>query len=78
MAMAFVATITNLGTAVGRLGTTLILWTGALAASWNFAGMTMTKFQFLFGFYTFAMIFFLILQPLAPAVIPRHHDNYHP
>ncbi|MBR2438880.1 MAG: MFS transporter [Lentisphaeria bacterium] len=78
MAMAFVATITNLGTAVGRLGTTLILWTGALAASWNFAGMTMTKFQFLFGFYTFAMIFFLILLPLAPAVIPRHHDYYHP
>jgi hypothetical protein len=78
MAMAFVATITNLGTAIGRLGTTLILWTGALAASWNFAGMTMTKFQFLFGFYTLSMIFFLILLPLAPAVIPKHHDYYHP
>ena len=78
MAMAFVSTVSNLGTAVGRLGTTLILWTGALAASWNFGSMTMTKFQFLFGFYTFAMFFFLILLPLAPAVIPKHHDYYHP
>lgn len=78
MAMAFVSTATNLGTAIGRLGTTLILWTGALAATWDFAGMTMTKFQFLFGFYTFMMIFFLIMLPLTPAVIPRHHDYYHP
>jgi hypothetical protein len=78
MAMAFIATATNLGTAVGRLGTTLILWTGALAASWDFGKISMTKFQFLFGFYTFSMIFFLILLPLAPAVIPKHHDYYHP
>lgn len=78
MAMAFVSTVTNLGTAVGRLGTTLILSTGALAASWDFAGMSMTKFQFLFAFYAFVMIFFLILLPLAPSVIPKHHDYYHP
>lgn len=78
MAMAFVSTVTNLGTAVGRLGSTLILWTGALAASWEFAGMTMSKFQFIFGFFTCSMIFFLILLPLAPAIIPKHHDYYHP
>ena len=78
MAMAFVSTVTNLGTAVGRLGTTLILATGALAATWNVGSLTVTKFQFLFGFYTFVMIFFLILLPLAPSVIPKHHDYYHP
>lgn len=78
MAMAFVSTATNLGTAVGRLGTTLILATGALAATWNVGSLTVTKFQFLFGFYTFVMIFFLILLPLAPSVIPKHHDYYHP
>ena len=78
MAMAFVATSTNLGTAVGRFGTTLIHATGALAANWNFGAYSMTKFQFIFGFYTVIMFFFLILLPLAPSVIPKHHDYYHP
>ena len=78
MAMAFVATLSSLGTAVGRLGTTAILACGALAETWQFAGLTLSKFQFLFGFYTAAIIFFLILLPLTPSVIPKHHDYYHP
>ena len=78
MAMAFCATLTSLGSAVGRLGTTLILGSGALAASWKLGGATLSKFQFLFGFYSFTLIFFLILLPLAPAVVPKHRDYYHP
>ena len=78
MAMAFVSTLSSLGTAVGRLGTTVILGSGALAATWQFMDLTVSKFQFLFGFYTISIIFFLVLLPLAPSVVPRHHDYYHP
>lgn len=78
MAMAFVSTFTSLGTAVGRFGTTLVLGSGALAASWKFMDLTVSKFQFLFGFYAVAIFFFLILLPLAPSVVPKHHDYYHP
>lgn len=78
MAMAFISTFTSLGTAVGRFGTTIVLGTGALATTWEFAGSTVSKFQFLFGFYTFVILFFLILLPLAPSVVPEHEDYYHP
>jgi hypothetical protein len=56
----------------------LILGSGALAATWSCAELTLSKFHFLFGFYTFIMIFFLILLPLAPSVVPKHEDYYHP
>lgn len=78
MATAFCQTLTNLGTAIARTGTTLVLASGALAADWKFFGIPMTCYNFLFMFFFFTVIFFYTLLIISPAVIPQHDDYYEP
>ena len=78
MAMAFGTTFSAIGQAAGSILTSLLLGCGALAAHWRWAGLDLTKFQLLFGIYALALIFFLILLPLAPAMIRTHEDYYQP
>ena len=78
MAMAFCGTATGLGTAVGRLGTTLVLGCTVLQTQWNVWGMTLTKYHFLFAFFCFFLFFVTVLFPMVPAIISRHEDYYNP
>lgn len=78
MAMAFGATACAIGQAAGSTLTSLLLGCGALAAKWHWAGLELSKFQLLFGIYALALGFFMILLPLAPAVIRTHDDYYKP
>ena len=65
ISMAFVTSMQNLGTFLGRIGVTIALSTGALATSWNYKGFTFTNFHTLF-ILCFAMTFIgLIFQMLA-------------
>ena len=76
MALAFCSTSSAIGQAAGTTLTSLLLGCGALAENWNFFGIDLTKFQLLFGVSILALIFFLLLLPLVPAVV-RTHDNYY-
>ena len=78
MAIAFCMTMIAIGTAAGTLLSTLLIGCGALAESWQFMGMTLTKFQLLFGMCALLMFFIVILFPLVPAVIGKHDDYYKP
>ena len=78
MAIAFCSTAIAIGTAAGTTLTSLLLGCGALAPKWIFMGMELTKFQLLFAIYALAILFFLILLPLVPAVIRKHDDYYNP
>ena len=76
MALAFCSTSSAIGQAAGTTLISLLLGCGALAESWRFYGIALTKFQLLFGISALALIFFLLLLPLVPAVV-RTHDNYY-
>lgn len=78
MASAFCQTLTNLGTAIGRTGTTLILAAGVLMPDWKFFGIPMTCYNFLFMFYFFMTVFFYTLLIISPSVISKHDDYYEP
>ena len=65
ISMAFVTSMQNLGTFLGRIGVTVALSSGALATSWEFKGLSFTHFHTLF-ILCFAMTFIgLIFQMLA-------------
>ena len=78
MAIAFCTTVMSLGQMIGTVLTSFLLGCGALAPAWVFCGLTLSKFQLLFGVYSFAVLFFMLLLPLAPAVIREHQDYYNP
>ena len=78
MASALCQTFTNLGAAIGRTGTTLILAAGVLIPDWKFFGIPMTCYNFLFIFYFFMVIFFYTLLIITPSVISKHDDYYEP
>ncbi len=67
ISMAFVTSMQNLGTFIGRTGATLALSSGALASAWSFKGLPFTHFHTMF-IVCFAMTFIgLIFQMLATA-----------
>jgi hypothetical protein len=78
MAIAFCMTAIAVGTASGTLLSTALIGCGALAESWQFMGIMMTKFQILFGLCALLMVFIMILFPLVPAVIGKRDDYYQP
>lgn len=78
MTTAFFSTASLIGSAAGKLGTTFVLGCGALANEWMLWGFKMSKFQFLFIFFTAMMAFLLLFLPLVPSVIPKHKDYYCP
>ena len=78
MATSLCQTFTNLGAAIGRLGTTLVLAAGVLVPDWKFFGINMSCYNFMFMFYFFMVVFFYLLLLLAPAIISKHDDYYEP
>lgn len=76
MALAFCSTVSAIGHAAGSILTSVLLGCGALAENWKFYGITLSKFHLLFGIFALALLFFMLLLPLVPAVI-RKHDNYY-
>ena len=78
MTTAFFSTASLIGGAVGKLGTTFVLACGALANEWTLFSLSMSKFQFLFIFFTGMSAFLLLFLPLVPSIIPKHKDYYCP
>lgn len=78
MAIAFSSTYSNIGTACGRIGTSLLLGSGMLVSSWSARNMSFCKFQSLFIIYSALALFFLILLICIPSVVPKHEDYYEP
>lgn len=78
MAMAFCGTFNALGTAIGRLGTTLILGCTVLQTRWDVFGTVLTKYHFLFAISIISILFLVVLFPMVPAIISRHEDYYNP
>ena len=78
MATAFCQTFNNIGSAVGRMGATLVLATGALATEWKLFNIPMTCYNFMFIFYFAMIIFFYLLLLISPSVISKHEDYYNP
>ena len=78
MAMAFTATFQHLGSAMGRLGTTVLLATGMLSGQWCLHGIKMTHFHSIFIFDFILTLLGLLMLLLTPAVMPCHEDYYQP
>ena len=78
MGTAFCQTFTNMGAAIGRLGTTLVLAAGVLMPDWDFFGIKMSCYNFMFMFFFIMITFFYLLLLLSPAVIAKHDDYYEP
>ena len=78
MTTAFFSTASLIGGAVGKLGTTFVLGCGALTNEWTLFSLSMSKFQFLFIFFTGMSAFLLLFLPLVPSIIPKHKDYYCP
>lgn len=78
MAVAFCMTAIAIGTVGGTLLNTLLIGCGALAESWQFMGLAMTKFQLLFGICAIGMLFAMLLFPIVPAIIGKRDDYYQP
>ena len=78
MGTAFCQTFTNMGAAIGRLGTTLVLAAGVLMPDWKFFNINMSCYNFIFMFCFVMMVFFYLLLLLSPAIIAKHDDYYEP
>lgn len=78
MAVAFCMTAIAIGTVVGTLLNTLLIGCGALAESWQFMGLAMTKFQLLFGICAAGIFLAMLFFPIVPAIIGKHDDYYQP
>ena len=78
MAMAFLQTYQNIGIAAGRTGTALILGASLLAPAWTFGNLTICHYQTLFLIYGVIAAVLLLLFPMLPAIVPKHHDYYDP
>ena len=78
MTMSFCMTAVAVGTAGGTLLSTGLIGCGALAETWHFMGLAVTKFQFIFGAGAVGMCYILLLLPLVPAIVRKHSDYYRP
>ena len=76
--MSFCMTAVAIGTAGGTLLSTGLIGCGALAETWYFMGLAVSKFQFIFAAGAAGMCYMLLLLPLVPAIIGRHNDYYRP
>lgn len=76
MSSAFCQTFTNIGCAVGRTGTTLVLATGIIMPKWKFFNISMTGYNFMFMFFLVMAVLFYIFLLLSPSVISKHDDYY--
>ena len=77
-AVAFCTTLSNVGTAVSRVGATLVIASGMLAPTWTLGKTTITMHQTMFLALAIMGTFFLSLLVLVPALVPEHDDYYVP
>ncbi len=76
MAMAFCNSFYYMGCGLSRLLTSLILGSGALAASWTLGDMTFCHYQTLFLVYGICVIFAASLLVVVPAIFPKGEYIY--
>jgi MFS family permease len=69
MSIAFCFVAYSGGTALSRVGTSLLLGSGIFSPSWSVLGRTMTQYHSLFLFYAATVILATALLVLVPAVI---------
>ena len=78
MAISFCSTYSNLGAAIGRTGSSLLLGGVLLAPQWTFAGRTVSVYQSIFLISGLIAILALALIPILPSFVPEHEDYYKP
>ncbi|MBO7146585.1 MAG: MFS transporter [Lentisphaeria bacterium] len=78
MASAMVTTFQNIGTTIGRIGTSVILGLCILTDSWTLQGGNFTKYNTLFGLSLCMILFSLFFLLLSPSFVPKHKDYYEP
>lgn len=78
MASAIVSTFQNIGTTIGRTGSSIILGLFILSDLWSLWGGEFTKYNSFFALNLCIIIFSLLFLLLSPSVVPRHKDYYEP
>lgn len=78
MATAVYQTYQQFGSWMSRTVTSLLAGGTFLAATWDFRGMTFSKFQTIYLMAACGAVFFLILLFCLPSVVPKHRDYYNP
>lgn len=78
MAISFCTTYSNLGTAIGRTGSSLLLGGILLAPQWTIAGHTISVYQSIFLLSGLIATLALTLIPILPSFVPEHDDYYNP
>ena len=78
MAMAVVSTFQYFGSALGRLGTTLLIAMNVLSEQWSLWKWSFSHFHTLFLFDFVLTFLGLTLLLLTPAVITKRSDYYAP
>lgn len=78
MAAAMVTTFQNIGTTIGRTGSSIVLGLCVLTDSWTVWGSNFTKYNTFFALNMCLIIFSLLFLLLSPSVVPRHKDYYEP
>ncbi len=78
MAVAFCNTFHYSGWTLSRIGGSIVLGSGILAANWSFGSLSFSSFQTLFLFSGCFLTAGLALLILVPSVNPVHEDYYNP
>ena len=78
MAIAFCSTYSNLGAAIGRAGSSVLLGGVLLAPRWTFLGHTISVYQSVFLISALIVAMALWMLPILPSFVPEHEDYYNP
>ena len=78
MAIAFCTTYSNVGAAIGRVVSSILLGGVLLAPQWTCFGYTVSVYQSLFLISGVIATMALGLLPILPSFVPEHEDYYNP
>ena len=78
MASALANTYNNIGSAIGRTASSMLLGYGLLATNWDYKGTNITDFQSLFLFAAIGAVICCVLLPSLPSMVSTHDDYYQP
>ena len=78
MALSFCQTYGSIGTAIGRVGSSLLLGGILLAPNWEFGGRTICVYQSIFLISALIAALTLVVLPIMPSFVPEHEDYYNP
>jgi len=77
MASAFCQTYQQIGQAAGRTMAALLIGGNMLAATWDFHGIEVSRYQSIFLIFAVIAFFSLVLIFCVPSVIPKHDEEYY-